>query len=578
MYINANEGQSSGGHSGLRIGSNFYHFQYYNDNIFHLVREKWTEFLYIYNSSDNRKVQSIELSLTKDAIEKISSFWNEFYLIQKKQLDIKDFLLQDIVILEAIQNQKEISVPGMAYLNLSSTKNDSPGKMNLNLSNLSKKIKQTTDILQNIQYSSFSIPDPKKEEYPKSINFFSQQILDALQKKQALECLQMDCQISTDSFFLLDPYLKDGEKLKLLSLWKKYLPLLEKKMQTYLNDSRDHSGRSFLITMIRYKYMMYSLKTNSIYLPDLYPNTVGMYTFQNKEKGILEEVEKQFGIYFSHKFQTILNSKSISEENLQSLEDSANRYHDFLSHKNNSLPIRSYDQLLLPLKGRNILLPNYKENLESLSISLNNSKIVYKEFENKLQKLYPFDLLTENCTTEIFTNLHRNLENKDENIIKILGGKLSEKENFNFIPFVAYRNVRQYYRKKQERTIDSFRIRKILEMKKIESSLWVEVRESNTLTSKIYKANGKDSFFIFFTDNNILLRPIYGTINLLAGVSQLGMGLVVSPWDRGDTLKTGGNGILFSLPELFFFNIRKGTFVDSDEYQNLFFGEREDEN
>ena len=74
VYINSNSGQSSGGHSGIKIGPYLFHFQYYDDKIFHLVREKWTEFLYVYNSLDNRKVFKTEIKISEEDYEKISSF------------------------------------------------------------------------------------------------------------------------------------------------------------------------------------------------------------------------------------------------------------------------------------------------------------------------------------------------------------------------------------------------------------------------------------------------------------------------------------------------------------------------
>ena len=45
--MDANTGQSSGGHTGLKIGQYIYHFQYFDDKIFHIVRENWNEFKYI---------------------------------------------------------------------------------------------------------------------------------------------------------------------------------------------------------------------------------------------------------------------------------------------------------------------------------------------------------------------------------------------------------------------------------------------------------------------------------------------------------------------------------------------------
>ena len=194
-------------------------------------------------------------------------------------------------------------------------------------------------------------------------------------------------------------------------------------------------------------------------------------------------------------------------------------------------------------------------------------------YQKNLQFLYPFDLITENCTTEIFSTLNRQYSFNTEKIKMVLGGKIEGRENLNFIPFVANYHVGKVYRTGDQKIIESFRIRNMQKMKETENPLWVEVRESNTLLSKTYKSNSNDSFFIFFTDDTFLLRPIYGTFNLVAGISQFGYGIFTFPFDRGNTIKMGSYGVLFSLPELVFFNIRKGTFVNSEEYKELFFGE-----
>ncbi len=46
----------------------------------------------------------------------------------------------------------------------------------------------------------------------------------------------------------------------------------------------------------------------------------------------------------------------------------------------------------------------------------------------------------------------------------------------------------------------------------------------------------------------------------MAGLAQGMAGLLTLPWDGGENLRLGAKGALISLPELFFFNIRKGSF------------------
>jgi hypothetical protein len=56
------------------------------------------------------------------------------------------------------------------------------------------------------------------------------------------------------------------------------------------------------------------------------------------------------------------------------------------------------------------------------------------------------------------------------------------------------------------------------------------------------------------------LSPLYGAVNTLAGLSQSVLGLFTLPFDAGKRLHSGATGLIMSLPELAFFNMRKGSF------------------
>jgi len=49
-------------------------------------------------------------------------------------------------------------------------------------------------------------------------------------------------------------------------------------------------------------------------------------------------------------------------------------------------------------------------------------------------------------------------------------------------------------------------------------------------------------------------------LNTAAGVGQSLFGLLSWPFDAGKNLKSGATGVLMSLPELVFFNMRKGSY------------------
>ena len=91
------------------------------------------------------------------------------------------------------------------------------------------------------------------------------------------------------------------------------------------------------------------------------------------------------------------------------------------------------------------------------------------------------------------------------------------------------------------------------------------MKESNTLSSTLYESRSKDTPFLFFTDDSLLLRPLLGALNIgyvtlygIAGIANL-------PFDSGESLNQAAQGVFHTLPELAFGNIRKGSYSTGDQ-------------
>ena len=102
LYVNANTGQSSGGHSAIRLGQLVYHFQYFPDKIFHIIREPWEEFRYVYGIQENRTILIRKIKLSKKDYDFFIERMNEIYLYQRKELDNLERLQNDFRILESM--------------------------------------------------------------------------------------------------------------------------------------------------------------------------------------------------------------------------------------------------------------------------------------------------------------------------------------------------------------------------------------------------------------------------------------------------------------------------------------------
>ena len=116
IYVNANTGQSSGGHSAIRLGKIVYHFQYFPDKIFHIIREPWEDFRYIYGIQENRTIYVHKIELSKNDFIFFLDRLNEIYLYQKKELDNLEKLDNDVKILESIlKGDETVYLKGAGY-------------------------------------------------------------------------------------------------------------------------------------------------------------------------------------------------------------------------------------------------------------------------------------------------------------------------------------------------------------------------------------------------------------------------------------------------------------------------------
>ncbi|UZR30676.1 hypothetical protein [Methylococcus mesophilus] len=172
----------------------------------------------------------------------------------------------------------------------------------------------------------------------------------------------------------------------------------------------------------------------------------------------------------------------------------------------------------------------------------------------RLEQIYRYHLVERNCVTELFRTLNESLAGMNGSGAEALGGRI-EPAPVDAIPFVSARRVERQYR-----VMESFELasRRRLFLETLDSESYLA--ELSPLSSAIYHTNDEDSLFLFFTDTAAWPRPLFGAANLAVGTAEALAGLLASPFDAGRSLHHGLRGMLVSLPELAFFNIRKGTF------------------
>jgi hypothetical protein len=168
-----------------------------------------------------------------------------------------------------------------------------------------------------------------------------------------------------------------------------------------------------------------------------------------------------------------------------------------------------------------------------------------------------YDVVTRNCVTELFREIELALAGDTRSPF---ARRPDTAAPLAFVPFLAERAVRAQWRTGEHRTLLSYRRATVAAQMAAPGGWRALLRESNTLTSALYQPHEGDSIFLFFTDDAGLARPLLGAANLTAGLVASVAGLLRLPFDGGVTMARGLRGSAASVPELFFANVRKGTF------------------
>ncbi|GBF50588.1 hypothetical protein LPTSP4_21140 [Leptospira ryugenii] len=559
--MDANSGQASGGHTAVRIGETVYHFQYnFSDQILHIHRDPWSQFKFQYNVWENRNVFAFTYDLSSEESERYKLFWDKAYVKQERLIEIRDDLGRNVLFFEKL-NKIQIGspetweVPGIGYWKSGlQLQNDNPRK---------EKALLGLEVLKEKEKDLFTIS--KLESYLLSENISESSILtkSALPRPPSLaeEWESLQQRISVREYFVYESELIESAYLKIQfdplesfssverSKLAEKLSLIEKELDICLQNVSSCSALQETVLLTRMLGLQKSLSEGVLFVPKL----GYYYTFSPEDIFDIPEDTKEEKKLEAN--ELYLRAKSIYLNNHS--EFIASEFEREIA-KIDSVMRKSYDLIKLdplPLLSNKRFLPNHeKKEWDTLKSKYNQNYLLLK---NILPKVYSYHLVTRNCTGEIFTLQNKMFQSTEEEN-KILGAQIKNNlYSLSFIPFVAADTIKRTYKLKNIAFYPSFRKLKLEQMDKPWQTEWTEEMR---FFSEIYKSNPYDQDFLFFTDNTILFRPIFGSANLAYSLMTSTIGIGYAPFDKGKRLERGVQSVLFSFPELFFLNIRKGYF------------------
>jgi hypothetical protein len=282
---------------------------------------------------------------------------------------------------------------------------------------------------------------------------------------------------------------------------------------------------------------------------------------------------------FDHARADFFDRGDFHEADYSVLEFAGNRLHAVRQAGARGVLLRDAARTLIPSRAArrtDIVVPELSP--AAVAAQLASARSRARAFADGLSQLYSYNLITRNCVSEIFATIDAafarlpavqarvsgaagmtvpeavRLESRQR-----LGGFVETRGTLNFIPFVSAATVEAQYAVAGRAERPSYRALRLADLRSREGSWRVAWRESNTLTSTIYFPDRNDSTFLFFTDDRVWPRPLLGALNLAVGLGESALGLLTLPLDGAQRLRAGLRGTLFSLPELAFVNIRKGS-------------------
>jgi hypothetical protein len=585
IYIEPNAGSSAGGHVAVRFGERVYDFQNADFGALRLRRSRYETFRYLYSVLENRTMRVARIDVSDVARSALLDRFNQRHLIENKYFSVLRALRDDRELIQLLLSHRpdsgSASVKGPranrslrgaglfygakgdthfgtseALLALRDRVAARFGRTSLllQLDELEREVTRLAPRIEVLSLASESSDGSSISEYHFSDRYrdLSLKIL-ALRTLIAASTLRPDASrvVSGDESVLSA---RDRQRLRQFADW------LEAGLVDLVASRRPDWGYSLLLGMARLQTLHESLRTGRLVVLDGLPadsEVLPESAVRRRDPFVIElhdRARTEFVAARSH----FAAAERIRESDYAWLEETANRYREFQRGFEEDRAIRFHATGLLPAPIAMVSdLPLPHPDVQTLEQAESSAVESERLYRYALKERFGYHLITRNCVTEIFEMMDAELDPPGS--VGRLDGSTASAGALDFIPVVSYGSVLDTYSIAEKGEIPSYRRLRLEAMYADENDLGVYLRESNTLTSTIYRRNERDSFFLFFTDDVVLLRPVYGAFNLVAGIGEMSLGLLRAPWDRGNTLWSGLKGAIFSLPELAFVNLRKGV-------------------
>lgn len=604
LYIHPGEGNASGGHAAIKFEDEVFHFQHVNQNLLRLYRDDFAAFRFAYGYQENRGIEGRRISVEEQEFQALRDAFNRRFLIQNQQFAGLQSLDEDRALLLALKQvdpptadsakNNEIQLEALGYFvghyrldagipapavadpshspHLASLKQAIADQYGADFLR-QKREAAKADLLVLQPQLTDKTTELEENRFQANELGYAQRYKSLLLDVAALDVLE--AAIAPRPASLLTTGLAElqlgGPALAKLSGFRQSL---RDDLLKLLQSERHDWGYALLVGMARLHAVEQSLRTGYLHVLDRRQTSAGNSKAHIVDSKNLAEVAGYLEKKLDMASRSLNSPEQMDEHHYSEIEFAATNWLNIINARNGN------SSIAMPELGKTPALPAQAALVPSTMTGNqldSSAKLVAAQFESygdKLKSLYDYQLFSRNCVTEIFRIIHAGIQQQTtrqtgtgklspeamEQISRQwLGGYIGD-NHANIIPFVAFDEVGTQYRVDSSYRLATYRERRLDSLYQTKTGWIVDMTESNTLTSSIYRWHEGDAAFLFFTQDAVWPRPLLGGANLAAALGQTLYGLLALPWDSGENLSHSLTGIFVSIPELFFVNIRKGTF------------------
>ncbi len=540
VHAEANVGGASGGHTALRVGDAVHHFQAASDDLLVLERDHWQDFRFRYNVLQNRPLLFASIPATSAELRGIADGFARVRLAQGRLFAARDDAERDAALLEALAGDRPgVRIRGAGLLDPERSGSEAGRALRARVAEA-----QGAGFLGEEQArldAELADPDRARSD-PRGYR-------EALAARAAVAALAGAHAPGPDVLVTLEdaPQLAPEERVA----FERRRVELGEAVSVLLRSPRPDRGTALFVATARYHAVARSLADDRLWTLDPFPDEGPRLEGRalRKRRDELKVVAEIAARRVAAARQAFAEQPSARRH--ARLEELAARAREYAGGAEGRA-VREGDRALVPSRGRVLPLPLAIVPAESVSEPLARAGERAREAQQQLRDAWSYDLFTSNCVTELA--LTWAAAAGPETPVRI------DASDVGFVPFVFFERVASQLPSERVTRTPSFRRRSLVELREQDAALPVALRESNVWTARLYRRRDADGSFLLFSDGGAALRPLAGILNLGYATLDGALGVLTAPFDRGERLVSAGKGIFFSLPELVFVNIRKGSF------------------